>query len=148
MKISGYLLFLSLLVISGCNSSKCTSIYHDPIFLDEIYEVIYTTIIEDSILNTEEQFHLAPKVQKYVKRDSLSDFMPGPPPFSQKLFPDVTYYFRQQQIQLEQKDVEFINRQENESMDIYLDTAKFNFPNLKFFSNFSNQGIMIKFDLP
>src|SRR5690554_526752 len=137
VRVSGYIWFLSLLAINGCNSSKYNSIYHDPIFLDEIHEVIYATIIEDSILDTEEQYHLVPKVQKYVKRDSLSDFMPGPPPFSPKLFPDVTYYFHQVQIQLKQKDVDFINRQDNESVDIYLDSAKFNFSNLKSSSNFS-----------
>jgi hypothetical protein len=148
MRFLASLMFLSFLAINSCNSLNCHSIYDDPLFLNEIEGVLNATIAEDSILNTEEKFYLFTKIQRFVCEDSGNDFKPGPPPFSLKLFPDVNFYFLQQQIPLEQKDVEFIKCQERKSADIQLDNMEFKYNNLELASNYIHQGIMIKFDLP
>ncbi|WP_268037059.1 hypothetical protein [Algoriphagus sp. PAP.12] len=93
----------------------------------EIVEVIKAIIKESQIQQNFPDFKIYSKLPKYISRRELEEFVPGPPPGSPYIFPDIEQIIKLNlpNYTISSNDFQFFKEQDESSLEIWLNDLDF-----------------------
>lgn len=125
MKFNSILCKFVIALLIGCSPNQPKVFYNDE-FLEEIEGLIISIIETDSIEVYFPDYKIYSYLPKYVLREQIDFFQPGPPPKAPNLFPDINSELGEVVgIGLSKADVSYFKEQEVRSEPLELSDTNF-----------------------